>query len=123
MERMTQLLRDAVGTAPRERVLVDLACAVLCVAGAGLLGTAAFHALAEARGPQVARLGTGAAALALAGLVWAIGAARMRRRKRRAAAARAQLTEEATAAALDRAHLSGPAAAFVLAFLTGRKGR
>lgn len=123
MERVTQLLRDAVGTAPRERVLVDLACAVLCVVGAGLIGTAAFHALAEATGPQVARLGIGAAALALAGLVWAVGAIRVHRRNRQAAAARAQLIEEAKATALDRAHLSGPAAAFILAFLTGRKGR
>lgn len=122
MERITQLLRDAVGTAPRERVLVDLACAVLCVVGAGLIGAAAFHALADARGPQVARLGIGAAALVLAGLVWAVGAVRVRRRNLRAAAARAQLVEEAKAAALDRAHLSGPAAAFVIAFLTGRKG-
>lgn len=120
---MIKLLNDAAGTAPRERVLVDLACAVLCVAGAGLIGAAAFHALAQATGPQVARLGTGAAALVLAGLVWAIGVLRDRRRKRRAAAARAHLTEEAKAVALNRAHLSGPAATFVLAFLTGRKGR
>ncbi|MDZ7710852.1 MAG: hypothetical protein U5K36_12940 [Roseovarius sp.] len=123
MERITHLLRDAVGMAPRERILVDLVCAVLCVAGAGLLGAAGFHALADAAGQQVARLSMGAAAIVLAGLVWAVGAIRVRRRNRRAAAARAQLAEEAKAAALRRANLSGPAAAFVLAFLAGRRGR
>jgi len=122
MERLTQILRDAVGTAPRERVVVDFVCAVLCVSGVGLIGAAAFEVLAKAAGPQVARLGTGAGALALAGLVWAIGAARARRRKHRAAAARAHLTEEAKAVALDRSHLVGPAAAFVFAFLAGRNG-
>ncbi len=95
----------------------------MAAVGAGLIGAAAFYALADARGLQVARLGIGAAALALAGLVWAVGAVLVRRRNRRAAAARAQLTEEAKAVALDRANLSGPAAAFVLAFLTGRKCR
>jgi drug/metabolite transporter (DMT)-like permease len=120
---MTRLLRDAVGTAPRELILVDLACAVLCVAGAGLLGAAALHALAEAAGPQVARLSLGAVAIVLAGLVWAVGAIRARRRQRRAAEARAQLAEEARAAALTRANLSGPVAAFVLAFLAGRTHR
>lgn len=122
MERIAQLLRDAVGSAPRERILVDLACAVLCVAGAGFLGAAAFHALADAAGVQVARLSMGVAAIALAGLVWAVGAIRVRQRNRRAAAARAQLGEEVKAAALTRANLSGPVAAFVLAFLAGRKG-
>jgi hypothetical protein len=121
MGRISELLRDAVGTALRERVLIDLACAVLCIAGAGLLGAAAFHALADAAGVQVARLSVGASALVLAGLVWAVGAFRVRGRNRRAAAARALLVEEAKDAALSRAHLSGPAAAFVLAFLTGRK--
>ncbi|MFO7757149.1 MAG: hypothetical protein R6V26_01505 [Roseovarius sp.] len=123
MERITRLLRDAVGTAPRERLLVDVACAVLCVAGAGLIGAAGFHALAEAAGPQVARLGIGAGAILLAGLVWGIGAIRVRRRNRRAARARAQLAEEAKAAALRRANLSAPVAAFILAFLAGRRDR
>lgn len=121
MGRITELLRDAIGTAPRERILIDLACMVLCIAGAGLLGAAGFHAVAEAAGVQVARLSLGAGALVLAGLVWIVGAIRVRRRNRRAAAARALLAEEAKTAALTRAHLSGPAAAFVLAFLTGRK--
>lgn len=123
MERIAQLLRDAVGTAPRERILIDLACAVLCVAGAGFLGAAGFHALAAAAGVQVARLTMGGGAILLAALVWAIGEMRVRRRTRRASAARAQLADEAKAAALARAPLSGPAAAFVLAFLAGRKGR
>lgn len=123
MEKFTHLLRDAVGTAPRERILVDLACTVLCVAGAGFLGAAGFHALADAAGPQVARLSMGVATIMLAALVWAVGAIRMRRRNRRAAEARAQLAEEAKAVALRRTNLSGPAAAFVLAFLAGRRGR
>lgn len=120
---MTRLLRDAVGTAPREVILVGLACTLMCVTGAGLLGVAGFHALADAAGPQVARIGMGAAAIVLAGLVWGVGVIRARRRKRRAAEARARLAEEAKAAALTRTNLSGPAAAFVLAFLAGRRGR
>jgi len=121
MAPITRLLRDAVAAAPRERVLIDLACVVLCVVGAVLIGAAVFHVLADAAGVQAARLVTGAAAFALAGIVWAIGAIRARRRNRRAAAARARLTEEAGTAALARAHLAGPAVAFAVAFLTGRK--
>jgi len=121
MARITRLVRDAVGAAPRERVLVDLAGVVLCVVGTVLIGAAGFHALADAAGVQVARLVTGATAFALAALVWAIGAIRARRRTRRAAAARARLAEEAGTAALARSHLAGPTVAFVLAFLTERK--
>lgn len=121
MGRIAQLLRDAVGAAPRERILIDVACAVLCIAGVLLLGAAGFYAVAEAAGVQTARLSLGAGALALAGLVWIIGEIRVRRRNRRAVAARALLAEEAKVAALSRANLSGPAAAFVLAFLAGRK--
>ncbi len=118
---MTRLLVAALGAAPRERILVDVACTVLCVAGLGLLGAAAFDALAEAAGAQVARVGLGTAAFALAGLVWAVGALRMRQRARRAAAARAQLVDEVRAATLGRAPIAGPALAFAHAFFVGRK--
>lgn len=121
MERILEQLRDAVGAAPRERMLIDLACAVLCIAGAGLIGAAAFHALADAAGAQVARLSLGAAALALGAVVWAVGMLRLRQRKRRAEAARARLAEQARTAALPRGGPLVPVAAFVLAFLTARR--
>lgn len=126
MAPILRLMRDALGVAPRERLLVDLGAAALCVAGLGLLGAAAFHALAEAAGPQVARIVLGMSGIALAGLLWAVGAMRARARRRRAAAARAQIADEVRRAALARTGLSGsglagPCAAFVLAFLMGRK--
>lgn len=121
MERITRLIGDALGAAPRERVLIAVICAVLCVAGVALIGVAAFHALAERVGPQAARLGIGGLALALAGAVWAIGAVRARRRRLRSTAARAELAHVVTSAAQARTGLAGPAVAFLLAFLRGRK--
>ena len=114
-------MRDAVGMAPRERMLIEFAAVALCAAGLGLLGVAGFHALDRMIGAQGARVVSGVCVIALACMVWAVGAVRARRRQRRAEAARAQLAQEARKAAFSQPALTGPCAAFVLAFLMGRK--
>lgn len=121
MHRIANLLRDAIGAAPREQALVLVVCAVFLATGLGLLGAAAFHAVAEAAGPQAARLLLGVVALAIAGGVWAAGNARARKRRRLADAARAQITRELSAASPVRPGLAVAAAAFVAAFLAGRR--
>lgn len=121
MNRLANLAREAIGAAPREQAAVMVACLVLAATGFGLLGVAAFHALAEATDPQTARLLLGGAALIVAGLVWAVGQARARRRRARAVAARAALVRDLAAASPVRPGLAGAAAAFVAAFLAGRR--
>ena len=124
MHRIARLARDAVGVAPGERAAVIAICAVLVAVAAGLFGAAAFHALSEALGVQTARLLLGGAALRLAALGWAVGAIRAARRRRLAEAARARLALEvgaAGASGLRSAGVGVPVAAFVAAFLAGRR--
>jgi hypothetical protein len=121
VHRLAHLARDAIGAAPREQAAFLAACFLLAAVGVGLLGAAAYHALAEAAGPQAARLLLGVAALLLAGLVWAVGQARARRRHMQAVAARAALARELAAASPVRPGLAGAAVAFAAAFLAGRR--
>lgn len=121
MHRLANLIRDAIGTAPREQALILLVCAVLVATGGGLLGAAAFHAVAAEAGPQAARLLLGAVALAIAGAVWVAGSVRARKRRRLAEVARAQLARDLTAASPLRPGLAIAAATFVAAFLAGRR--
>lgn len=121
MHRLARLARDAIGAAPREQAAVLAVCAVLAATGIGLLGAAAYHALAADLGAQVARLILGALALAAAGAVWAWERSRAAHRRRRARDARAQLARDLGAATPRSGDLGAAAVAFVAAFLAGRR--
>lgn len=128
LPRIGTLLAALTGESPAgllSRYGLEAAAALCAVAGAGVLLTAAWVEMAEAWGPQPARLGVVAILGVGAFMAHAAAERRRRRNEDEAARARTELTNRlGLASALMRpqaARIAAPLVAFAAAFLLSRR--